>query len=77
MRTRGDRRDQAHDTLSARAGGGAVVANGTQLAVQLPAAQRVEALADLQRAEIPIEDFWVVGPSLEEIVQRFFGGREG
>ncbi len=77
VRTSGERRDQACDTLSARAGVGAVVANGTHLAVQLPAADRVEALADLQRAEIPIEDFWVVGPSLEEIVQRFFGGREG
>ncbi len=77
VRTRGERRDEAFQQLVARAGEGAVVANGTDLAVQLAAADRVEALADLKTAGIPIEDFWVVGPSLEEIVQRFFGGREG
>ncbi len=77
VRTPGERRDAALQTLVARAGEGAVVANGTHLAVQLAAADRVEALADLKTAGIPIEDFWVVGPSLEEIVQRFFGGREG
>ncbi len=74
LRTQADRRDEAQRRLIARAGDRAVVANGTHLAVQLPAADRVQALAELQQAGIPIEDFWVVGPSLEEIVQRFFGG---
>ncbi len=77
VRTRGERRDEAFQKLVARAGEGAVVANGTHLAVRLAAAERVEALADLKTAGIPIEDFWVVGPSLEEIVQRFFGGSQG
>ena len=55
-----------------KAGEGAVIANGTHVAVQLPADGRAEALAGLQSTGIPIVDFWVVGPSLEEIVQGFF-----
>jgi ABC-type multidrug transport system ATPase subunit len=74
VRTRHECRDDARRAFIARAGEAAVVANGTQVAVQLPAGGRAEALSDLQQGGIPIEDFWVVGPSLEEIVQGFFDG---
>ena len=74
VRTRRERRDDARSAFVARAGGAAVLANGTDVAVQLPAAGRAEALSDLQQGGVPIEDFWVVGPSLEEIVQGFFTG---
>jgi ABC-type multidrug transport system ATPase subunit len=74
VRTRRERRDDAIRAFAARAGEAAVIANGTRVAVQLPAAGRVGALSDLQLSGVPIDDFWVVGPSLEEIVRGFFDG---
>jgi ABC-type multidrug transport system ATPase subunit len=74
VRTRRERRDDARRAFIARAGEAAVIANGTDVAVQLPAAGRAEALSELQRGGVPIDEFWVVGPSLEEIVQGFFVG---
>ena len=76
VRTRRESRDDARRRFAQRAGDDAVMANGTHVAVQLPPARRAEALSDLQQAGVPIEDFWVVGPSLEEIVQGFFAGEE-
>jgi ABC-type multidrug transport system ATPase subunit len=76
VRTRPESRDDARRRFAERAGDDAVMANGTHVAVQLPPAQRAEALSDLQQTGVPIEDFWVVGPSLEEIVQGFFAGEE-
>lgn len=72
IRTRKGQRSLARTTLIAKAGEGAVVANGTHVAAQLPPSERVEALSRLQNAGVQIEDFWVVGPSLEEIVEAFF-----
>ncbi|UCC81580.1 MAG: ABC transporter ATP-binding protein [Gemmatimonadota bacterium] len=74
VRTEPERRDDARRAFIERAGEAAVVANGTHVAVQLPAAGRAEALSNLQVRGVPIDDFWVVGPSLEEIVQGFFDG---
>jgi ABC-type multidrug transport system ATPase subunit len=74
VRTRRERRDDVRRAFTARAGEARVVANGTHVAVQLPAAGRAEALSELQLSGVPIDDFWVVGPSLEEIVQNFFDG---
>jgi ABC-type multidrug transport system ATPase subunit len=76
VRTHEQQRDVVRDQFVRKAGEHAVVANGTQVAVQLSAAGRAEALAQLQRSGVPIEDFWVVGPSLEEIVQGFFTGED-
>jgi ABC-type multidrug transport system ATPase subunit len=76
VRTRPESRDDARRRFAERAGDDAVMANGTHVAVQLPPARRAEALSDLQQTGVPIEDFWVVGPSLEEIVQGFFAGEE-
>ncbi len=74
VRTRRERRDDVRQRLIEQAGPSAVIANGTHIAVRLPAAGRAAALSDLQGANVPIDDFWVVGPSLEEIVQGFFAG---
>ncbi|NIN73463.1 MAG: ATP-binding cassette domain-containing protein [Gemmatimonadetes bacterium] len=74
VRTDQERRDDARRAFIARAGAAKVVANGTDVAVQLPAAGRAEALSELQHVGVPIDDFWVVGPSLEEVVQGFFAG---
>ena len=72
VRTHKEERDAVRAEFVRKAGEDAVIANGTQVAVQLPADGRAEALARLQSTGIPIVDFWVVGPSLEEIVQGFF-----
>jgi ABC-type multidrug transport system ATPase subunit len=72
VRTRRESRDDARKELIKRAGESAVVANGTHVAVQLSAEGRADALHRLREAGVPIEDFWVVGPSLEEIVEGFF-----
>jgi ABC-type multidrug transport system ATPase subunit len=74
VRTTSERRDDVRRAFVARAGEAKVVANGTHVAVQLPAAGRVEALSELQLGDVPVDDFWVVGPPLEEIVQGFFAG---
>ncbi len=70
--TQAAHRDDALRELSALSGHASLIANGTHLAVQLPAAERLEVLKRLESAGIPVDDFWVVGPSLEEIVERFF-----
>jgi ABC-2 type transport system ATP-binding protein len=74
VRTAPDRRDAARDQLARLAGSESVVANGTHVAVQSPAGERAEALWRLRESGVPIEDFWVVEPSLEEIVEGFFRG---
>jgi ABC-type multidrug transport system ATPase subunit len=76
VRTLREKRDVVRDDFVRKAGEGAVVANGTHVAVQLPADGRAEALSRLHSAGVHIVDFWVVGPSLEEIVQGFFTERE-
>ncbi|HSG81334.1 MAG TPA: ABC transporter ATP-binding protein [Gemmatimonadota bacterium] len=77
VRTSPERRDAARERFLRLAGPQAVLANGTRVAVRLPAAGRAEALWQLRQADCPIEDFWVVEPSLEEIVERFFGEEAG
>ncbi|UCC71961.1 MAG: ABC transporter ATP-binding protein [Gemmatimonadota bacterium] len=72
IRTVQERRDDARQKFIELAGEEAVMANGKHVAVQLPAAARVDALSGLRQAGVPIEEFWVVGPSLEEIVRGFF-----
>jgi ABC-type multidrug transport system ATPase subunit len=72
VRTHKEQRDAARAEFVRKAGADAVIANGTHVAVQLPADGRAEALARLRSAGVPIVDFWVVGPSLEEIVEGFF-----
>lgn len=74
VRTRRERREDVRDSFIEQAGEGSVVANGTRVAVRLGARGRVDALARLREAGVPIEDFWVVGPSLEEIVRGYFSG---
>ena len=74
--TKKEQRDKVRESFIEQAGAASVVANGTHVAVRLPAAGRVTALSQLQHAGIPIEDFWVVGPALEEIVQAFFTGED-
>jgi len=76
IRTPQESREPARRRLVELAGEDAVIANGTQVAAQLSPDARIEALADLRGAGVAIDDFWVVGPSLEEIVRQFFGGRE-
>ena len=71
-----EKRDVVRDEFVRKAGEGAVMANGTHVAVRLPADGRAEALSRLHSTGVPIVDFWVVGPSLEEIVQGFFTERE-
>jgi ABC-type multidrug transport system ATPase subunit len=72
VRTLGERRDDARECFLRLARPESVTANGTHVAIQSPAAGRAEALWQLRQAEVPIEDFWVVEPSLEEIVESFF-----
>jgi ABC-type multidrug transport system ATPase subunit len=76
VRTRPERRDAALDQLTRLAGPESVVANGTHVAIQSSAGERAEALWRLRESGVPIEDFWVVEPSLEEIVEGFFRGEE-
>lgn len=73
VRTGRESRDRARRQLVDLAGEGAVIANGTHVAARLGPDDRVEALSELKRVGVAIEDFWVVGPSLEEIVGGFFG----
>ncbi len=75
IRTGAEDRGRIIDELSRRVGSHAVTANGTRVAVQLPVQARLEVLAALEGSGVSIEDFWVEGPSLEEIVQGFFHGR--
>lgn len=72
VRTTAARRGDVQDEFIRRASAQQVIANGTRIAVQLPPLGRAEALWALQRAGIPIEDFWVEGASLEDIVDGFF-----
>lgn len=75
VRTTPDRRDVARrQFLRLAATEAAVMANGTRVAVQLPAAGRAEALWQLRQADVPIHDFWVAEPALEEIMEKFFIG---
>ena len=60
------------DALFEAAQVGSVPAAYALVAITDPAA--AEALSHLQRGGVPIDEFWVVGPSLEEIVQGFFVG---
>jgi ABC-type multidrug transport system ATPase subunit len=76
VRTRREDRDAARDKFLSLAEPEAVMANGTHVAVKLPAAGRAEALWRLKESNLAIDDFWVVEPQLEEIVQRFFGEGE-
>ncbi len=72
VRTLREQRDAVRAEFLKAAGEDAVIANGTHVAVRLPAVGRAEVLARLQSVGVPIVDFWVVGPSLEEIVRGFF-----
>ncbi len=77
VRTTPDQRDAVRARFVRRAGEAAVLANGTQVAVQLSPEARVEALSEISAADLTIRDFWVTGPSLEEIVEEFFGRGAG
>lgn len=74
IRTTAGHRDQVRAELADRVGHGAVVANGTRVGVRVPAEVRADEICRLRAAGIPVEDFWVETPSLEEIVATFFGG---
>lgn len=77
VETTRDRREEVRDRFLRQAGREAVLANGARVGVRLPAVDRAAELCRLQSAGIPIDDFWIETPSLEEIVRDFFEETEG